>query len=146
MSDEWTTVSTSPAVKEEEKIEYEIEGEEEEEQSQPEVVTQQHQVEEAKEEQQVTTSEDKPEQEEQQSGAQKRIRQLVRQKKEREERIEELIARQKELEEQLKSKQKEIETSVEKGFETVNEHHPSGQGVGGCGLGAWLGVERRDSG
>lgn len=111
---EWTTVDTSSAVKEEEKVEFEIEGQEEEQEVQPKIATQ--------EVQEQVTSEAQPEQEEQQSGAQKRIRQLVRQKKEREERIEELLSRQKELEEQLKSKQKEVETSVEKSFETAEQN------------------------
>ena len=114
-NNEWATVNTSPSEQVEEKVEFEIEGQEEE-QSQLEVSTQQEQIQEVKE---YTASEVKPEQEEHQSGAQKRIRQLVRQKKEREEQIQELVARQKELEEQLKNKQKEVETSVKKSFETA---------------------------
>jgi len=106
-NNEWATVDTSNTVKEEEKIEFEIEGQEEEQTESPTQKVQEH------------VEETKPEQEEQQSGAQKRIRQLVRQKKEREEQIQELIARQKELEEQLKTKQKEVETSVKKSFETA---------------------------
>jgi hypothetical protein len=109
---EWTTVDTSTAGNvEEEKVEFEVEGEE-----QPELPLEQEKV------QEVKAEESQPEQEEQQSGAQKRIRQLVRQKKEREEKIEQLVARQKELEEQLKTKQKEIETSVEKSFESAEQN------------------------
>jgi hypothetical protein len=109
---EWTTVDTSTAGNvEEEKVEFEVEGEE-----QPELPLEQEKV------QEVKSEESQPEQEEQQSGAQKRIRQLVRQKKEREEKIEQLVARQKELEEQLKTKQKEIETSVEKSFESAEQN------------------------
>ena len=111
---EWTTVNTSNAVQEEEeKVQFEVEGEEEQ---QPELPLEQEKV------QEVKTEESQPEQEEQQSGAQKRIRQLVRQKKEREEKIEQLVARQKELEEQLKTKQKEVETSVEKSFESAEQN------------------------
>lgn len=115
-NNEWTTVNTSNAVKEEEKVEFEIEGQEEEQTESPSQQIQEH-MEEV--ERLQAEEEAKPEQEEQQSGAQKRIRQLVRQKKEREEQIQELLARQKELEEQLKTKQKEIETSVEKSFESA---------------------------
>lgn len=117
---DWATVDTSGTVKaEEEKVEFEIEGEEEQQQeeavvAQPEVETKQEVVQEEQDQ--------KPEQEEQQSGAQKRIRQLVRQKKEREEKIAELVARQKELEEQLKAKQQEVETSVEKSFESAEQN------------------------
>ena len=111
---EWTTVNTSNAVQEEEeKVQFEVEGEEEQ---QPELPLEQEKV------QEVKTEESQPEQEEQQSGAQKRIRQLVRQKKEREEKIEQLVARQRELEEQLKTKQKEVETSVEKSFESAEQN------------------------
>jgi len=111
---EWTTVNTSNAVQEEEeKVQFEVEGEEEQ---QPELPLEQEKV------QEVKTEESQPEQEEQQSGAQKRIRQLVRQKKEREEKIEQLVARQRELEEQLKNKQKEVETSVEKSFESAEQN------------------------
>lgn len=111
---EWTTVNTSNAVQEEEeKVQFEVEGEEEQ---QPELPLEQEKV------QEVKAEESQPEQEEQQSGAQKRIRQLVRQKKEREEKIEQLVARQKELEQQLKTKQKEVETSVEKSFESAEQN------------------------
>jgi len=111
---EWTAVNTSNAVQEEEeKVQFEVEGEEEQ---QPELPLEQEKV------QEVKTEESQPEQEEQQSGAQKRIRQLVRQKKEREEKIEQLVARQRELEEQLKTKQKEVETSVEKSFESAEQN------------------------
>jgi len=111
---EWTAVNTSNAVQEEEeKVQFEVEGEEEQ---QPELPLEQEKV------QEVKAEESQPEQEEQQSGAQKRIRQLVRQKKEREEKIEQLVARQKELEQQLKNKQKEVETSVEKSFESAEQN------------------------
>jgi len=122
MSDDWTTVNTSQAVKEEDKVEFEIEGQEEQVNDNPvEIQTEtEPEVEEVKAK--VETQETgKPEQEEQQSGAQKRIRQLVKQKKEREEQIQYLIQRQQELEERLKSQQQELKTSLEKSFESAEE-------------------------
>jgi len=125
MSEEWTTVKTSNAENEEEKVEFEIESEISETASKEEAQTQQQQNAEASNtgeyaEQQVSGSEGKADaNEEPQSGAQKRIRQLVRQKKEREEQIETLMARQQELEERLKSQQQEIKTSLEKNFESA---------------------------
>jgi len=126
MSEEWTTVNTSNAENEEEKVEFEIESELSESTSEEEAVqTKQQQNantlntgEHA--EQQSTSSEGKSDvSEEPQSGAQKRIRQLVRQKKEREEQIETLMTRQLELEERLKAQQQEIKTSLQKNFESA---------------------------
>jgi len=115
---EWSTIDTSQSQnKEEDKVEFEIEGQEEQEvveakQPQPEIQTK---VE--------TTEENIPEKkpEANSSGAEKRIRQLVRQRKERDEQIEQLIARQAELEEKLKAQQKEAETSFTKNFETTEQ-------------------------
>lgn len=115
---EWSTIDTSQSQnKEEDKVEFEIEGQEEQEfvetkpQQQPEAQTR------------YETEEDIPEKkpEANSSGAEKRIRQLVRQKKEREEQIEQLIARQAELEERLKAQQKDAETSFTKSFETTEQ-------------------------
>ena len=115
---EWSTIDTSQSQnKEEDKVEFEIEGQEEQEvvetkpQQQPEAQTK------------YETEEDIPEKkpEANSSGAEKRIRQLVRQKKEREEQIEQLIARQAELEERLKAQQKDAETSFTKSFETTEQ-------------------------
>lgn len=115
---EWSTIDTSQSQnKEEDKVEFEIEGQEEQEvveakQPQPEIQTKPETTEEV-------IPEKKPEVNS--SGAEKRIRQLVRQKKEREEQIEQLITRQAELEEKLKAQQKEAETSFTKNFETTEQ-------------------------
>ena len=126
MSEEWTTVDTSNTENKEEKVEFEIESEISEETSNEEQVQTQQQKDANNNntaeyaEQQVSSPEGKADaNEEPQSGAQKRIRQLVRQKKEREEQIETLIARQQELEERLKAQQQEIKTSLEKNFESA---------------------------
>lgn len=116
MSEEWATVNTSPTVKEEDKVEFEIETEEVDASSEVSEESVQPQKAEAEIE---TKSQSVEEPEEQQSGAQKRIRQLVKQKKEREEQIQSLIARQQELEERLKSQQQEIKSSLEKNFEAA---------------------------
>ena len=112
---EWSTIDTSQSQnKEEDKVEFEIEGQEEvveEKPQQPEVET--------KPETEDVKPEKKPEINS--SGAEKRIRQLVRQKKEREEQIDQLIAKQAELEEKLKAQQKNAETSFTKNFETTEE-------------------------
>lgn len=105
--DNWTTVNTSQPEQEEEKIEIEIEGQEQQEaevqaEATPEPVSE-------------------PVKEEEQSGAQKRIRQLVRQKKERDEQIETLVKKQQELEARLKEQQQEIKSSLEKNFESAEE-------------------------
>lgn len=111
-NEEWNTITPNTSEETEDKIEIEIEGEEEQPQeTKPEVEAKQ--VDEAPKEEASS--------EEPQSGAQKRIRQLVRQKKEREEQIQSLMARQQELEERLKNQQQEITTSVEKNFEAAEE-------------------------
>ena len=116
MSEEWATVDTSPAVKEEDKVEFEIETEEVDASSE----VSEESVQPKKTEAQTETQQESVEEpEEQQSGAQKRIRQLVKQKKERDEQIQSLIARQQELEERLKSQQQEIKSSLEKNFEAA---------------------------
>ena len=125
MSEEWTTVDTSNPENKENKVEYEIEIEDE-------VSTNTNQSENEsgqKDADTLSVGEHDTEQgnnqevqqdvEEPQSGAQKRIRQLVRQKKERDEQIQELMSRQAELEERLKAQQQEIKTSLEKNFESA---------------------------
>lgn len=115
MSDEWATVDTSKAVKEEEKVEFEVEGQED---------AQSDQLKEAKATVEIEEAgSEKPEEQqtEQQSGAQKRIRQLVKQKKERDEQIQALMQRQEELENRLKAQQQELKTSLEKSFESAEE-------------------------
>ena len=102
---EWSTI-TPNAGETQEKIEFEIEGQEEEIKAEAtsdieieqeeEVTAEKEKVEEDKEVEGVETS-----------GAQKRIRQLVKQKKEREAQIEQLLEAQKEM--QLKLQQREEE-------------------------------------
>lgn len=123
MSNDWATVNTSKAVKEEDKVEFEIEGQEEQEQEDAPIQVQREDVQETEETQAANTQteSDKSQQEEPQSGAQKRIRQLVKQKKEREEQIQLLMQRQQELEERLKAQQQELKTSLEKSFESAEE-------------------------
>ena len=113
---EWSTIDTSQSQnKEEDKVEFEIEGQEEVVEEKP----QQPEVQTKPEKEEEVIPEKKPEVNS--SGAEKRIRQLVRQKKEREEQIEQLISRQAELEEKLKAQQKNAETSFTKNFETTEE-------------------------
>jgi len=123
MSNDWTTVDTSNPNNMEDKVEYEIETEEEPQDVTQEATQQNANMASTREhvEEQTTSAEDKSsnEVEEPQSGAQKRIRQLVRQKKERDEQIQELMARQQELEERLKSQQQEIKSSLAKNFEAA---------------------------
>ena len=118
--EKWSTIDTSQSENKEEQIEFEIEGQEEkpEEKQIPEEnkVTKEDITEEVKEK--VTETK---EPEKFTSGAEKRIRQLVRQRKERDEQIETLVARQTELEEKLKLQQQEAETSFSKNFETTEE-------------------------
>jgi hypothetical protein len=120
---DWSTIDTLQSQnKEEDKVEFEIEGQEEAVEEKP----QQPQVQ-IKAETEEDTPEKKPEANS--SGAEKRIRQLVRQKKEREEQIDSLIAKQTELEEKLKSQQIDAETSFTKNFETTEEQIKSRIGM-----------------
>ena len=114
--DEWSTIDTSQSKKEEEKVEFEIEGQEEEKPEEPKATT-----EETSKVEEPTEEVKKEEPEKFTSGAEKRIRQLVRQRKERDEQIEQLISKQKELEEKLKVQQQEAETSLTKNFETTEQ-------------------------
>ena len=125
MSEEWTTVDTSNPENKENKVEYEIEEENE-----VSIDTNQSENESGQKDadtlsvgehdtEQGNNQEVQQDVEEPQSGAQKRIRQLVRQKKERDEQIQELMSRQAELEERLKAQQQEIKTSLEKNFESA---------------------------
>ena len=91
--DEWSTIDTSQSKKEEEKVEFEIEGQEEEKPEEPKDTK-----EETLKVEKPTEEVKKEEPEKFTSGAEKRIRQLVRQKKERDEQIEPLDVKQKELE------------------------------------------------
>ena len=108
--DNWATIEPVKASNED-KVEFEIEGEEEQ-QQQEEVVTQQAsppQVEEPQE----TKEEPKELEGIETSGAQKRIRQLVKQKKEREEEIEKLVAANKDMQLRLQSQEDEYKKALQ---------------------------------
>ena len=108
MSDQnegWDTIEV-PSKEEENKIEFEVEGEEEvleavEEKPKEEVIEAAPQEEEVKEEPKelegIKTK-----------GAEKRIKQLIRQRKEREEQIEKLLAQNKKLQDSLKTKSDDL--------------------------------------
>lgn len=106
MSDEWTTVNTSAVKEDEDKVEFEIEN-----QSQPEQPELDFEDTDNVSEQTAKQGQEE-ETEEKESGAQKRIRQLVRQRKEREQQIAELQKRQEELEQRLKAKEEEYNKSL----------------------------------
>ena len=104
-NEEWSEVDTTAP--KEEKVEYEVEGEENEEDKVPSPVT-------AKEE---TPTEEAPKKEEpkelegiETKGAQKRIRQLVKQRKERDEQLAQLMKQNEELNQKLNSSQHQFNT------------------------------------
>lgn len=107
---EWSTIEPTKG-QEQEKIEFEIEGQEEE-QQQPEKV--EAVVPQPEEQPQAAEEEKTPEELEgiETSGAQKRIRQLVKQKKEREEEIEKLVAANKEMQVKLQSQEDEYKKAL----------------------------------
>jgi hypothetical protein len=115
---EWSTIEPgSPP--EEEKVEFEIEGQEEKQEAQqPEPV-------EEKQEDTTDTEEVKEVEGVETSGAQKRIRQLVSQRKEREAQIEELLQQQKEMQIKLQQREQEyqqlLNTNVESNERQVTE-------------------------
>lgn len=120
---EWSTIEAgSPP--EQEKVEFEIEGQEvTEEAAAPEVeVETQEKVEtEAPQEEPIPTIEEEQEQETkgiETSGAQKRIRQLVKQKKEREAQIESLLAQQKEMQTKLQQREEEYKSLLNNNVES----------------------------
>lgn len=105
---EWSTVEPVKG-EEQEKIEFEIEGQEQE-TEQVEAVA----PEPKKEEPQAVVEDKTPEELEgiETSGAQKRIRQLVKQKKEREEEVEKLVAANKEMQLKLQSQEEEYKKAL----------------------------------
>ena len=124
MSDEWATITPTKG-EPEEKVEFEIEGEEEgqDEQLQLELEDNQEQSEEPAKK--VEAQEKAEESEEQEalegvetSGAQKRIRQLVQQKKEREAEIERLLQENKNMQLAMQQQQEEYRTAVGKNLES----------------------------
>ena len=113
---EWSTIEPTKA--EEEKIEYEIEGEEPEQQVEADAPEQKEEAPPQQEQPQAAVEETvKPEEPKElegieTSGAQKRIRQLVKQKKEREEEIEQLVAANKEMQLKLQSQEDEYKKAL----------------------------------
>jgi hypothetical protein len=102
-NDGWETVEVS-----EDKKEVDFEIEEEEEEQQP--VQAQEEVVEEQPEQKVETEQPKELEGIETKGAEKRIRQLIRQRKEREEQIQELIKQNEELKTNLKVKNNEVDS------------------------------------
>jgi hypothetical protein len=102
---EWSTITPEQG-EPQDKIEIEIEGAEEEVVSTaPEVEVEEKPVVETAEEE--TTDDEEPAKEAETSGAQKRIRQLVKQKKEREAQIEDLLQAQKDMQVRLQQREEE---------------------------------------
>ena len=102
-NDGWAEVNVSAKPEEQEQIEFELEEEEVEEKQEP-------QPEEPKVEEPQVEEEETPKELEgiETKGAEKRIRQLVRQRKEREETIQTLLAQNEELKNNLSKKDKEV--------------------------------------
>lgn len=126
---EWSTIEPgSPP--EQEKVEFEIEGQEAAEAEAPEAEVEtkaEEQEPEAKVEAEAPQEETTPTIEEEQeketkgvetSGAQKRIRQLVKQKKEREAEIEKLLAQQKEMQTKLQQREEEYKNLLNNNVES----------------------------
>lgn len=121
---EWSTIEPgSPP--EQEKVEFEIEGQEstEEVAAAPEVEVEAEAKVETETPQEETTPTIEEEQEKETkgvetSGAQKRIRQLVKQKKEREAQIEELLAQQKEIQTKLQQREEEYKSLLNNNVES----------------------------
>ena len=136
---EWSTITPTKSGDTEETIEFEIEGQADEEQQPQQEEAPQVEVE-TKQEEQAPQAEVETQQEEkaptkneeekavegvETSGAQKRIRQLVQQKKDREAQIEELLAKQKDMQTQLQQREEEyhklLNTNVESNERQVTE-------------------------
>jgi hypothetical protein len=118
---EWSTIEPgSPP--EEEKVEFEIEGQEEKQEAQE---AQQPEPVEEKQEEAPATEEVKEVEGVETSGAQKRIRQLVSQRKEREAQIEQLLQQQKEMQIKLQQREQEyqqlLNTNIESNERQVTE-------------------------
>ena len=121
---EWSTIEAgSPP--EQEKVEFEIEGQEatEEVAAAPEVEVEAEAKVETETPQEETTPTIEEEQEQETkgvetSGAQKRIRQLVKQKKEREAQIEELLTQQKEMQTKLQQREEEYKNLLSNNVES----------------------------
>ena len=128
MSDEAWSEITVPTGKETEKVEYEIEGQEEEKAAAKEPQEKEEVVETASEDSSWTDAPEEDKNEEkaepkelegvQTKGAQKRIRQLVKQRKERDEQIQQLIQQNEQLNHRLIGREKEFTQAQEITTET----------------------------
>jgi len=117
MSDEWTTIEPNQA-EPEEKIEIEIEGQEEQESLPLEVEQEEPVKEQVKEKQEEEkTDEEQALEGVETSGAQKRIRQLVSQKKEREAEIEKLLEQNKQMQVALQQREDEYRNALSSNLE-----------------------------
>jgi hypothetical protein len=121
---EWSTITPNQG-ESQEKIEIEIEGQEEEAQeaapSKPEVEIEEDTTateEVVAKQEETREDEDKAVEGVETSGAQKRIRQLVKQKKEREAQIEELLEAQKEMQRKLQQREEEYGTLLNSNVES----------------------------
>lgn len=126
MSDEWATITPSKG-EPKEKVEFEIEGEEEE-QNENQLQFELDTEEAEKPAKKIKAQKEVDESEEQEalegvetSGAQKRIRQLVQQKKEREAEIERLLQENKRMQLSLQQQQEQYRTAVGEGLQNSDK-------------------------
>lgn len=130
MSEEWNEVSLSPTAPEKEKIEFEVEGQEENESvdvaSEPVQVEAEAEAKPSTEPAQDAEEGFEPAEAQTDSelkgvetkGAQKRIRQLVQQRKEREEQVAALQREKEELQKKLREQEKDIASSLKKSIDS----------------------------
>jgi len=130
MSEEWNEVDLNPTAPEKEKIEFEVEGQEENESvdvaSEPVQVEVEAETKPSTEPAQDAEEGSKPAEAQTDSelkgietkGAQKRIRQLVQQRKEREEQVAALQREKEELQKKLREQEKDIASSLKKSIDS----------------------------
>jgi hypothetical protein len=126
MSDEWATITPNKG-EPQEKVEFEIEGQEDN-NEQLQLELEDNQEENKEPAKKVEAKKEATESEEQEalegvetSGAQKRIRQLVQQKKEREAEIEKLLQENKRMQLSLQQQQEEYRTAIGQSLENSNK-------------------------
>jgi hypothetical protein len=110
--EEWTEVDTKASDKEENKVEFEVEGEEEKEEVKAETPSDTKEVKVEEKPQELKGIETK--------GAQKRIRQLIKQRKDRDEHIQQLVQKNEELVGRLTNREQEF-TNISKMHLDANE-------------------------
>jgi len=110
--EEWTEVDTTASDKEENKVEFEVEGEEEKEEVKAETPSDTKEVKVEEKPQELKGIETK--------GAQKRIRQLIKQRKDRDEHIQQLVQKNEELVGRLTNREQEF-TNISKMHLDANE-------------------------